>query len=346
MTLALFPPRAIENILPTPVELQKKIPLSDLQDTFIQDSRRTVEAILNGEDRRCLLIAGPCSIHDLDSTLEYAHRFRDLSEKTSDKFFLIMRAYFEKPRTLYGWKGMLYDPDIDGSYDVAKGVIQTRQLLAKLAEMEVPTGSEFLEINTSHYYSDFLTWGCVGARTSSSPPHRQLAATLNLPVGFKNSVDGNIDHSINGVLSAALPHTYLGLNASGQMSRIQAKGNPSCHIVLRGGLNGSNYSLEAVKSAVYKCRQANIRDKIVIDCSHDNCGKKPLRQMQVFESIIEQILEGNEQIGGLMLESHLYGGSQHISFPLSYGVSITDPCIDWETTEALILNAHKRLIVT
>jgi len=338
-----FEPSTSLSSLPTPEELQKDFPLTQAAASFVLRSREAVESILNGWDSRRLLIVGPCSIHDLSSALEYAERFRKLSERVSDHFFMIMRTYFEKSRTILGWKGMLYDPDLDGSYNLAKGARLTRQLLAELTEMHIPTGSELLEINTIHYYVDFLTWGCVGARTCASPPHRQLAASLTLPIGFKNSVDGNIDQPIQGILAAAAPHVYLGLTSSGQMTRIQAEGNSLCHVVLRGGLSGPNYRNESMSAVVQKCRQAKVRDRLVVDCSHDNCGKKPLQQINVFESLVDQLVQGNSSLAGMMLESHLEGGSQELLFPLKYGVSVTDPCLDWESTERLILTAHERL---
>lgn len=343
MTLASMEPATAEASLPTPEEVAKKIPFTAQHADFILRSRDIVEAILNGWDTRRLLIVGPCSIHDIDSTLEYASRFSKLSQRVSDQFFMIMRTYFEKPRTILGWKGMLYDPDLDGSYNLAKGIHQTRKLLTQLTEMKVPVGCELLEINTAHYYYDFLTWGCIGARTCASPPHRQLAASLSLPVGFKNSIDGNMDQPIQGILAAAAPHVYLGLSQAGQLVRVQAEGNSLCHIVLRGGNAGPNYHPSALNLAVHKCRKAKVRDRLLVDCSHDNCGKQPLQQIPAFESLTQQILEGNSHIVGMMLESHLESGSQEISFPLLHGVSITDPCLDWETTEELVLSAHERL---
>src|ERR1700722_15429997 len=238
MTQVSFAPETLVCTLPTPQEMQNEIPLTRTHASFVLHSRETVEAIFNGWDSRRLLIIGPCSIHELQASREYAKRVKQLAEQVADRFFLIMRTYLEKPRTIIGWKGMLYDPDMNGTYNLEKGVRQARQLLAELTEMGVPLGCELLEINTSHYYSDFLTWGCIGARTCSSPPHRQLAASLTLPIGFKNSIDGSIDHSIHGILSAAAPHVFLGLSPSGRMIRVQAEGNPYCHVVLRGGMLG------------------------------------------------------------------------------------------------------------
>ncbi len=330
--------------LPTPAELHQEIPLSHRHSRFIKKSRERVEAILHGSDSRLLLIAGPCSIHDLQAAREYGERLRLLSEQVEESFFLIMRAYFEKPRTIIGWKGLLHDPDLDGSYDLARGIRYTRQLLFELTEMEIPVGCELLEINTSHYYSDYLTWGCIGARTCSSPPHRQLAATLPFPIGFKNSVDGNIDQAVHAILAAATPHVYLGPAPNGQMVRIEAHGNPLCHIVLRGGLSGPNYHRETQLATSKKCKEASMIDKMIIDCSHDNCGKNLLQQKSVFKALIDQILFFNEHnIAGMMLESHLHEGTQEIAHPLRYGGSITDPCLDWETTQEIILEAHFRL---
>jgi 3-deoxy-7-phosphoheptulonate synthase len=343
MTAATFDPRVLGSELPTPAELLKEIPLDYSHASFVLHCREAVEAILNGWDTRRLLIVGPCSIHDHASAIEYARRLKCVSEQVADQFFIIMRAYLEKPRTIIGWKGLLYDPDIDGSYNLSKGIRLARQLLAELTTMQIPLACELLEINTVYYYADFLTWGCVGARTCASPPHRQLAAALPLPIGFKNSMDGNTDHPIHGILAAAASHVFLGLSNGGQLARIQADGNPFCHLVLRGGIGGPNYDPEAIKETLEKCRLSGVREKLMVDCSHDNCRKNARNQINVFEAAIDQILEGNVGIVGLMLESHLYGGSQEISFPLRFGISITDPCLDWETTERLILEATTRL---
>jgi len=343
MTLVSLTPEDFDGILPTPKELQEEIPLTAAHTSFIKESRTTIQKILDGLDNRKLLIVGPCSIHDVDAARDYAALFRELAEEVSEQFFMVMRAYFEKPRTIIGWKGMLYDPDLNGSHNLAKGIRLSRRLLAELTDMQIPTASELLEITTSHYYSEFLSWGCIGARTSSSPPHRQMAASLDFPVGFKNTTDGSIDNAVHGILSASTPHVFLGFSSSGKMARIQSEGNELCHIVLRGGYNGPNYDPKSVMDTVERCQQAGICDKLLIDCSHDNCEKRHLKQVSAFQMIVDQIAEGNQSIVGLMLESHLQGGSQPISSNLRYGVSITDPCLDWQTTRQVILQAASRL---
>ncbi|MCH9627068.1 MAG: Phospho-2-dehydro-3-deoxyheptonate aldolase, Tyr-sensitive [Chlamydiales bacterium] len=343
MTLLSLTPDDFDTILPTPHELQEEIPLTSSQAAFIQESRATINAILTGLDDRKLLIVGPCSIHDTEAALEYARKLSILAEEVSEQFYVIMRAYVEKPRTITGWKGLLYDPHLDGSHNLGKGIRLTRRLFSDLTEMCVPIASELLEITTSHYFSEFLSWGCIGARTSSSPPHRQLAASLDFPVGFKNTVDGTIDHAVHGVLSASTPHVFLGLSTKGKMTRIQSKGNAHCHIVLRGGYGGPNYDSKSIMDTVERCQQAGIRDKLVIDCSHDNCEKRHLKQVSAFQALVELVAEGNQSIAGLMLESHLVGGSQPVSDQLRYGVSITDPCLDWPTTRQVILQAAAKL---
>lgn len=343
MTLVSLTPEDFDGILPTPRELQEEIPLTDEHAAFIRNMRASIRNILDGLDSRKLLIVGPCSIHDVEAAQDYAHRFQELAYEVRHQFLMIMRAYFEKPRTIIGWKGLLYDPDLDGSHNVAKGLRLTRRLLANLTDMQVPTASELLEITTSRYYSDFLSWGCIGARTSSSPPHRQLAASLDFPIGFKNSTDGCIDNAVHGILSASTPHVFLGFSPAGKMTRIQTEGNKLCHMVLRGGYNGPNYNPKAVIDTVERCQQAGIRDKLLIDCSHDNCEKRHLKQVSAFQSVIDQVAEGNQAIAGLMLESHLKGGSQPISSDLRYGISITDPCLDWDTTRQVILKAASKL---
>ncbi len=343
MTIVSLTPEELDHHLPTPKQLQEEIPLTEENAAFIAATRASIQKILDGLDSRKLLIVGPCSIHNVEAAEEYAAKFRDLSEEVSKQFLMVMRTYVEKPRSIIGWKGLLYDPNLDGSHDLSKGIRLTRRLLANLTDMRVPVASELLELTTSPYYSDFLSWGCIGARTSSSPPHRQLAASLDFPMGFKNSTDGCIDNAVHGIISAGTPHAFLGFSSTGKLSRIECEGNKLCHIVLRGGYNGPNYNPKAIMSTVERCEEAGVRNKLVIDCSHDNCEKRHLKQVSAFQAVIDQIAEGNEAIAGLMLESNLLGGSQPISSSLRYGVSITDPCLDWETTRRAILQAASKL---
>lgn len=336
-------PLESDDSLPTPRSLKEELPLSLEQRIFIQESRHTIERILEGTDHRKLLIVGPCSIHDYDATVEYGRLFHELAQDVSNQFFMVMRTYFEKPRTIRGWKGFLYDPDLDGSHDMAKGIRLTRHLLSELTTLKIPTASELLDMATAPYFSDFLSWGCIGARTCCSPPHRQLAATLDFPIGFKNSTDGSIDNALHGVLSASTSHVYLGFSAQGGFRRIQAGGNPFCHLVLRGGYNGPNYASTRVQESALRCKQLGVRDKLIIDCSHDNCEKRHLKQIPIFQEVTRQMIEENEAIAGVMLESHLFSGSQPPIAPLRYGVSITDPCLDWKSTREAILQAAESL---
>jgi len=255
--------------LPTYQELKSQISLFPSAKLFIEQSRQTIRKILFGQDPRLLLIVGPCSIHDISSAKEYARRLKILSEKISNHFFIIMRAYCEKPRTASGWKGYLYDPYLDGSHDMKVGIQGTRQLLLDLAEMEVPTATEFLDPLTAHYYDDLISWGSIGARTSSSQPHRQLASGLTMPIGFKNGVAGNVSSAINGVISASYPHTYMGINEMGVPYIMKTKGNKDCHVVLRGGENGPNYDSSSVLEVLKKLDQ-HLLQSLLIDCSHHN----------------------------------------------------------------------------
>lgn len=339
MTLLYHAIEEIDDELPSPHALSLEIPCNSEHQAFVARARRTIINILSGKDSRLLLVVGPCSIHDPAATLEYASRLIQLQKQVEDRFFLVMRTYLEKPRTILGWKGFLYDPDLDGSYDVAKGIRLSRSLLVDLTEMGIPCASELLELTTSQFYADFLAWGCIGARTTSSQPHRQLAASCQFPVGFKNSTDGNIDHPIHGVLAAKSAHTYLGLSHTGKLAPMYTKGNPYCHIVLRGAESQPNYDRKSIEETIKRCQNSGISPKLLVDCSHDNCNKDFRNQPIAFQSLMEQIREGNKNIMGAMLESNLYEGHQPITSQLTYGVSITDSCLDWETTKRLILEA-------
>lgn len=330
---------SLESLL-SPKELQKKLPLSSQQGEFVLNSRRQISQVLDGKDSRILLIVGPCSIHDITAAKEYATKLRQLADLVSDSFLIVMRVYFEKPRTKRGWKGFMYDPLLDGSTSIEKGLHWARELLLDLAEMEIPTATEFLDPLTANYINDLISWACIGARTSESPIHRQMASGLFMPVAFKNNTSGNIDAAINGVLSAAEAHTFLSIDEEGHIALKQTKGNSNCHIVLRGGKNKPNFDPAAISQALRLLDHAGLPRCVVIDCSHDNCNKNHEKQIQVFESVINQFIQGNRSIRGILLESNLFAGNQSFAASLSqlkYAISITDPCLDWKTTEKLIL---------
>lgn len=328
------------DLLPTYNELKNQFPISSSQSAFIAATKQTLEQILNGLDPRLLLIAGPCSIHDIASAKEFALHLKELAPLISNEYFLVMRVYCEKPRTITGWKGFLYDPSLDGSMQIRKGIEQTRQLLLDLADLGVPTATEFLDPLTAFYYEDLISWGSIGARTSSSATHRQLASLLPMPIGFKNGIAGNISAAIEGVIAASHPHAFVGINEKGEKSVLRSLGNQNTHIVLRGGESGPNYDSLAVAEALNKLKQAHLPSRLIIDCSHHNSNKQHKQQIEVFQSVIQQILEGNSSIRGCMIESHLFAGSQLLASDprqLKYGVSITDPCLDWKTTRHLLL---------
>lgn len=323
--------------IPAPLELLSEIRAEGHHLDFVARTRKEIEAILSGEDDRFIIVLGPCSLHDVESSLEYAERVRALADKVSDRFLLVMRAYFEKPRTSKGWKGLLYDPHLDGSYDVAYGLQLTRRILIKLAELQVPAGSEFLEIHTAPYFTDLISWGCIGARTVCSQPHRQLAASLPLPIGFKNTTEGSIACAVNGMVAASCPHIFLSLNESGTLERKEASGNPYSHLVLRGSSLRPNYDSASVQEALSLTMRAGVSKRIFIDCAHGNSGKRAERQKTVFEAIFEQ---NNPYIVGTMLESHLHAGHQPLSPQARYGISVTDPCLNWDSTHEMILRAY------
>lgn len=325
--------------LPSYKEIKCCLPVDHSSRLFIEQSRQTVRAILNGHDPRLLLIVGPCSIHDRLSPKEYASRLRALAESVSSQFFLIMRVYCEKPRTAYGWKGFLYDPLLDGSYAMRLGIEWTRQLLLELTVMQVPAATEFLDPLTALYYDDLITWGSIGARTASSQTHRQLASGLHMPMGFKNGVAGNVAAAINGAFAATQPHTYMRICENGSPTITRTVGNPDAHIVLRGGDSGPNYDPSCVTDALTRLEKVKLPPRLLIDCSHQNSEKKYDKQAGVFQSVVHQIIEGNSNIRGIMLESHLHAGNQSLTkdmTELKYGVSITDACLDWTSTAHLI----------
>ncbi len=330
-------------LLPSPEEIKSKYPCTGIQNNFIASSRKKIIDILNGSDTRLLLIVGPCSIHDCTAAREYAEKLKKLSTELENDFLIVMRTYFEKPRTSTGWKGLLYDPYLNQSCEIETGLSLSRQLLLDLADLELPAATEFLDPFTSLYYGDLISWGCVGARTTASQPHREIASGLPLPIGFKNSTDGNIDIAIHANLAAGMPQSYISLNDSGRPIARHTEGNPHCHIVLRGSEAGENYDPSSIELSLKKLESSGLPPRLLIDCSHDNSRRNPETQCIVFQSVLNQFIEGNSNIRGMLLESNLNGGSQPLSNSLTYGISVTDPCLDWTSTENIIQWGSQRL---
>lgn len=333
------------SLLPTPGQIQGEIPLTDRAEEVVSSGRRSVQDILDGKDDRIFVVIGPCSIHDLKGALDYAQRLKALSEKVKDQLVLVMRVYFEKPRTTTGWKGLINDPYMDDSFHIEEGIKIARRLLIQLAELGLPTATEALDPVVPQYISDLISWAAIGARTTESQTHREMASGLSMPVGFKNGTDGNIHVAINAMKSSLTPHHFLGIDAEGRISVYRTRGNPYSHIVLRGGKK-PNYDPESVTLCKTELKNAELREKMMIDCSHGNSNKDHRNQPKVFQAVIDQILAGNSDLIGLMVESNIHEGNQNIPADLSqlkYGVSVTDKCIDWQTTEELILESHQRL---
>lgn len=336
---------ANERLLPPPKQIKATLPLSNQAKGFIFSSRNAVRKIINRQDHRLLLIVGPCSIHDLKAAQEYASRLKELASECHDLFLIVMRAYFEKPRTSLGWKGFINDPNLDGSFCIDQGLSKAREFLLNLAELELPAATEALDPITFQYIDDLVSWTAIGARTTESQTHRELASGLSAPVGFKNSTDGSIIAAVNAIKAASQPHHFLGINQQGKVTILQTKGNNYCHLVLRGG-DRTNYDSVSVAICEKELARFDLRRNIIIDCSHANCFKDQSLQPLVFDNCVNQIIEGNKSIIGLMLESFLNAGTQPKNAELhhlKYGVSITDPCIDWRTTESTIRRAYQKL---
>jgi len=334
------------KLLISPGELKKKYPATAGTDALVANTREAVKKILKKEDDRLLAVVGPCSIHDRNAALEYAEKLQKLSKEVNDQFLLIMRVYFEKPRTTVGWRGLILDPDMDGSDDIAKGLEIARSLLKEISELGVPTGSEMLDPIVPQYISDFLSWAAIGARTTESQVHRSLASGLSMPVGFKNGTGGSLQLAVNAMSTSSYPASFIGIDQEGRSSIFRTSGNDACHIILRGGHNGPNYYEEDVEEAVSLMKKAGMYSSLIIDCSHANSGKKYTRQRRVFRSVIDQIMYGQEDVAGVMLESNLFEGNQKMPEDISqlkYGVSITDACIGWTETEELIKSAAEEL---
>lgn len=327
----------------TPNKIRKMVPIKENSINTIYSSRRDISNILNGCDKRKFMIVGPCSIHDPNSALEYANKLLELAQEVKETIVLVMRTYFEKPRTTIGWKGFINDPKLDGSYQVSEGLISARTLLSDITALGLPVSTECLDPITPQYLFEFISWAAIGARTTESQTHREMASGLSAPVGFKNNTDGNIEVAINAIKSAQKPHHFLGIDQDGQTSIVKTNGNPDCHLILRGGVKRPNYDSVSVKMAISALMENKIRPRLVIDCSHDNSLKDYKNQPKVFKDCIRQIIHGNQFISGLMLESNLKEGNQPLSNNLIYGMSITDGCIDFATTKEIIKKAHQEL---
>jgi 3-deoxy-7-phosphoheptulonate synthase len=335
-----------QELLPTPEQVKRELPLSPRAEQTVLAGRETVRRILARRDARLLVVVGPCSIHDVRAAEDYATRLKALAEEVADTLVLVMRVYFEKPRTTVGWKGLINDPYMDDSFHIEKGLFIARELLLHIAERGLPAATEALDPITPQYLSDLISWGAIGARTTESQTHREMASGLSMPVGFKNGTDGSLGVAINALKSVAHPHHFLGIDQSGQCAVFRTRGNPDAHVVLRGGGDGPNYDVASIARCEHELARNGLAARIVIDCSHGNSAKDPTRQPLVAEDCARQIAAGNRSIVGLMLESNLHGGNQRIPKDLSqlkYGVSVTDACIDWLTTEKLLRSLRSTL---
>ncbi len=332
--------------LPAPEEVLRTLPKTDAQSEFVTRARRELRDIIFGNDRRLLLIVGPCSIHDLEAGREYGRRLGALAREVADRILIAMRVYFEKPRTSTGWKGLIMDPLLDGSHDIAQGLGLARAFLRDVLDLGLPTATEMLDPITPQYIADLVCWSAIGARTTESQTHRQMASGLSMPLGFKNGTDGSLQAAVNAIRAAAQPQTFLGISMAGVASAIVTRGNPDCHIVLRGGTAGPNYQARHVRETERLLEEAGLPRAILVDCSHGNSARQPERQAEVLRAVLAQVVAGSTSIIGAMLESNLEAGSQPFPQPrerLRHGVSITDPCIDWAATEAVIREAHAAL---
>ncbi|MCE9677978.1 3-deoxy-7-phosphoheptulonate synthase [Shewanella sp. AS1] len=334
-----------EQVLLTPEALKQEFPLSDTAYQFVLNARKIVADIVHKRDNRVLVVSGPCSIHDIKSAKEYALKLKKLHDELKDQFYILMRVYFEKPRTTVGWKGMINDPDMDESFDVEKGLRMARELMIWLAELGLPVATEALDPISPQYLSELVTWSAIGARTTESQTHREMASGLSMPVGFKNGTDGKLGVAINALESAASSHRFMGINQQGQVALLQTAGNPDGHVILRGGKK-PNYDAVSVAESEQQLHSANLTARLVVDCSHGNSSKDHNKQPLVCRDVFNQIAQGNKSIIGVMLESHLNAGNQSSDKPLSelaYGVSVTDACIDWQTTEQLLRQGAAQL---
>jgi 3-deoxy-7-phosphoheptulonate synthase len=339
------------NVLSTrrllgPRQVKHELPMGLASQRTVVESRQAIQHILRGDDRRLLVMVGPCSIHDETAALEYAERLNALRLELADRLCIVMRVYFEKPRTTVGWKGLINDPHLDDSFDMQAGIRTARRILRRVTEIGLPAGTELLDPITPQYLADLLSWAAIGARTTESQTHRQMASGLSMPVGFKNGTDGSLQAAIDALATAGRPHSFLGIDQEGLTAIIRTRGNPWGHLILRGGRTGPNYAPETIAKATTALRRAKLTPHVMVDCGHANSGKKSANQAKVWRAVLEQRRAGNTSLIGLMLESNLFEGSQKLNADpstLNYGVSITDECIAWPETEQLLREAHARL---
>jgi 3-deoxy-7-phosphoheptulonate synthase len=331
------------DVMPSPDEVKARHPLSERAASTVVEARRAIEAILDGRDRRLLVVVGPCSIHDPVAGLDYARRLRILADEVADTLLLVMRVYFEKPRTSVGWKGFVNDPRMDDSFRIDEGMERGRRFLLDVNELGVPAGTEALDPIAPQYYGDLIAWTAIGARTSESQTHREMSSGLSTPVGFKNGTDGDIDGAVNAILSAGRPHSFLGINGQGRSAVIRTRGNRLGHLVLRGGGGRPNFDTVSISLAEEVLAKAGLPRNLVVDCSHANSWKKPELQPLVMRDVVHQIREGNRSVVGFMVESFLEAGNQPIPADLSklrYGCSVTDACVSWDTTVTMLRGAR------
>jgi 3-deoxy-7-phosphoheptulonate synthase len=332
--------------LPAPALMLHEIPRTPAQARFVASAREDIHNVIFQSDPRFLLIVGPCSIHDIASGREYAQRLRTLIDRVQDRIYIVMRCYFEKPRTTVGWKGLIMDPHLDGSHNIPEGLRIARRFLQEVIDLGVPTATELLDPITPQYIADLICWSAVGARTTESQTHRQMASGLSMPLGFKNATPGSVGPATNAIKAANQPQTFLGISTDGVASAVSTTGNPNCHVILRGGDGGPNYSAQDVAQTERLLQEAALPKVLMIDCSHGNSGKDHTRQPEVLRDILAQRTAGTQSIIGCMLESNLMAGNQPFPNPkgaLAYGQSITDACLDWETTERIVLRAAESL---
>ncbi|MEK6209914.1 MAG: 3-deoxy-7-phosphoheptulonate synthase [Pseudomonadota bacterium] len=335
-----------QDVLPTPEEIKRRVPLTDQAETTVLEGRHALERILDRKDHRLMVVVGPCSIHDPVAAMDYAQRLKGIADEVGDTLFIVMRVYFEKPRTTTGWKGLINDPRMNDSFHIEEGLQLARKVLRDINELGLPAGTEALDPISPQYLGDLVTWSAIGARTAESQTHREMASGLSTPVGFKNGTDGGLQVAINALLSVSRPHSFLGINQGGQVSVIRTRGNGYGHIVLRGGAKGPNYDSVTIAVVEMELAKNKVPANIVVDCSHANSNKDHNLQPLVASDCAHQIIEGNRSIVGLMLESNINDGNQSIPADLKqlkYGVSVTDACIDWPTTEKLLREIRQKL---